>query len=346
MAKRAVDLALAAGAVIVLAPLLLLIALAIKLDSAGPVLYSQLRVGRQGWPFRLHKFRSMLADPDRRGPPLTRRDDPRVTRLGRVLRPLRLDELPQLFNVLRGDMSLVGPRPEVPSIVARYTSAERQVLSVRPGLVGPTHLAWLDEAERYPEGIDPVEYYVAHMLPEKLRSDLEYLRTRSLLTDLWCLTRVPAALLGNALRRRRIEPLARKTARLTLDLLSVCVATLLAFLLRFDWRVPDPELPYLLYGFPVAGAAYAVAFLALGMHRKVWRHFTLEDLWHVCGAGLLGGGLHALTVVLLGWQSYPRSVLVLTGLLTIVLLPATRLVLRSTSRRGAAPQTPSARRRA
>jgi lipopolysaccharide/colanic/teichoic acid biosynthesis glycosyltransferase len=203
------DLALAAGTVIVLAPLLLLIALAIKLDSAGPVLYSQLRVGLRGRPFRLLKFRSMLADADRRGPLLTRRDDPRVTRLGRVLRPLRLDELPQLFNVLRGDMSLVGPRPEVPSIVDRYTCEERQVLSVRPGLVGPTHLAWLDESERYPEGADPVEYYVAHMLPQKLRSDLEYLRTRSLLTDIWCLMRVPPVLVRNALRRRRIEPLAR-----------------------------------------------------------------------------------------------------------------------------------------
>src|SRR5262245_15070533 len=134
MAKRALDLALAAGSVIILAPLLLLIVLAIKLDSAGPVLYSQLRVGQRGRPFRLHKFRSMLADADRRGPPLTGRDDPRVTRLGRLLRPLRLGELPQLFNVLRGDMSLVGPRPEVPSIVDRYSSEERQVLSAKPGL--------------------------------------------------------------------------------------------------------------------------------------------------------------------------------------------------------------------
>src|SRR5262245_39101522 len=194
MAKRGLDVALAVGSLVVLAPLLLFIALAIKLDTAGPVLYSQLRIGQRGRPFRLHKFRSMQADADRRGPPLTGRDDPRVTRLGRLLRPLRLDELPQLFNVLRGDMSLVGPRPEVPSIVDRYTNEERQVLSARPGLVGPTHLAWLDESERYPERADPVEYYVTHVMPQKLQSDLEYLRTRSLLTDIWCLLRVPPAL--------------------------------------------------------------------------------------------------------------------------------------------------------
>jgi len=206
MVKRILDLALAGAALIVLAPPLLLIALGIKLDSAGPALYSQVRVGRRGRLFRLHKFRSMLADADRHGPPLTRRADPRVTRLGRLLRPLRLDELPQLFNVLTGDMSLVGPRPEIPSIVDRYTSQEREVLSVRPGLAGPTHLAWLDENERYPDDVDSVEYYVAHMLPQKLRSDLDYLRTRTLLGDIRCLMRVPPALVRSALRSRRLDP--------------------------------------------------------------------------------------------------------------------------------------------
>jgi lipopolysaccharide/colanic/teichoic acid biosynthesis glycosyltransferase len=201
--KRTLDLALATAALIVLAPLLLLIVVGITLDSPGPVLYSQVRVGRRGRLFRLHKFRSMVADADRRGPSLTQRSDTRITRLGRVLRPLRLDELPQLFNVVKGDMSLVGPRPEVPSLVARYTGGEREVLSVRPGLAGPTHLAWLDEAERYPEGVDAVEYYVAQMLPDKLRRDLEYVRTRSFLTDVWWLLRVPPALVRHALRDRR-----------------------------------------------------------------------------------------------------------------------------------------------
>jgi lipopolysaccharide/colanic/teichoic acid biosynthesis glycosyltransferase len=208
---RVIDLAVALGTLIVLTPVLVLIALGVKLDSPGPVLYSQLRVGRGERPFRLYKFRSMVADGDR-GPSLTRRDDARMTRLGRVLRRLRLDELPQLLNIVRGDMTLVGPRPELPSIVARYTTEERAVLSVRPGLVGPTQLAWLDESERYPDGADPLAYYLEHILPAKLRGDLEYLRRRSLVTDVQCVLRVPFALLRHALGGRRTGGLARKGA--------------------------------------------------------------------------------------------------------------------------------------
>ncbi len=201
MLTRAIDFGVALGALIVLTPLCLLIALGIKLDSPGPVLFSQLRIGRCGRPFRLYKFRSMSANAERRGPPLTQKGDLRVTRFGHTLRLLRLDELPQFVNIILGDMSLVGPRPEVPSIVERYTVEEREVLNTRPGLVGPSHLVWLDESEQYPAGVDPIAYYVEHILPAKLRSDLEYLRRRSLMTDLWCMIQVPFALLRLALRR-------------------------------------------------------------------------------------------------------------------------------------------------
>src|SRR5262245_25529709 len=201
---RVIDVGVALGGLIVLAPLLVVIALAIKIDSPGPVLYAQLRVGRGGRPFRLYKFRSMVTDADRRGPALTRKDDARLTRTGRVLRRLRLDELPQLLNIASGNMALVGPRPEVPSIVETYTAEERAVLSVKPGLVGPTQLAWLDESDRYPDGVtDPVAYYVQHILPTKLRGDLEYVRRRSLVTDVQCLVHVPFALLRHTLGTRR-----------------------------------------------------------------------------------------------------------------------------------------------
>jgi lipopolysaccharide/colanic/teichoic acid biosynthesis glycosyltransferase len=198
---RAIDIAVALGALIVLMPIFLLIALGIKLGSRGPVLFSQLRIGQYGRPFRLYKFRSMSADAERRGPPLTPKGDLRVTRFGRTLRLLRLDELPQLVNIILGDMGLVGPRPEVPSIVGQYTLEDREVLNTRPGLVGPSQLVWLDESERYPAGVDPIAYYVEHIVPLKLRSDLEYLRRRSLMTDLWCMIQAPFALLRHARRR-------------------------------------------------------------------------------------------------------------------------------------------------
>lgn len=184
-AKRALDLVLASLGLLLLAPLLLLIALAIKLDSAGPVLFRQERVGRYGRPFRIHKFRTMVADAPARGPAITVGADARITRVGRWLRERRLDELPQLIDVLRGDMSLVGPRPEVPRYVAQYPPALREaVLAVRPGLTDPASLERLDEAEHLARAADPEREYVEVLLPAKLEHALAYARRATLASDL------------------------------------------------------------------------------------------------------------------------------------------------------------------
>src|SRR6266566_5686050 len=142
MAKRGFDLVVAAVGLVVLAPAFLLIALLIKRNSAGPVFYQGERVGRNGSRFRIYKFRTMVADADRRGPGITVSGDPRVTRLGRRLRRSKLDELPQLFNVIRGEMSLVGPRPEIPEIVDRYPPLFQRLLALRPGMTSPASLAY------------------------------------------------------------------------------------------------------------------------------------------------------------------------------------------------------------
>ena len=146
--KRAFDVVVAALGLLLLAPLLLAIGLWIKLDSRGPVFFRQTRIGRFGVPFRIHKFRTMVAEAPALGPPITAgRHDPRITRAGRVLRAAKLDELPQLLDVLAGTMSLVGPRPEVPRYVALYPQALRErVLSVRPGITDPASIAYRDEA--------------------------------------------------------------------------------------------------------------------------------------------------------------------------------------------------------
>jgi lipopolysaccharide/colanic/teichoic acid biosynthesis glycosyltransferase len=135
------------------------------------------------------------------GPAITGKADPRTTRIGRLIRPVRIDELPQLLNVLTGDMSLVGPRPESPEFVAAYTTEQRRVLALRPGITGPTQLAWLGESDRFPPGVDPARYYIGTMLPEKLQSDLRYLRTRTLAGDLGYLIRTPFCLVELVLSR-------------------------------------------------------------------------------------------------------------------------------------------------
>lgn len=197
MLKRLFDLAGAATGLLLLSPLLLAVAWWVKLDSPGPVFYRQERVGRHGRVFRIHKFRTMRVGADQAGPAITVGEDARITRAGRALRARRLDELPQLIDVLRGDMSLVGPRPEVPRYVALYPPALReQVLSVRPGLTDPASLAFRNEAEQLARAADPEREYVDVILPAKLASAAAYAQRASLWSDLGVLLRSVAVLLG------------------------------------------------------------------------------------------------------------------------------------------------------
>jgi lipopolysaccharide/colanic/teichoic acid biosynthesis glycosyltransferase len=194
MSKRAFDLFAAACGLVVLAPLLLLIALWIKLDSAGPVFYRQQRVGRNGVLFNILKFRTMVDRPgDARQ--LTVGRDPRVTRAGQFLRHYKLDELPQLVNVVHGTMSLVGPRPEVPRYVACYPPQVRAlVLSVAPGLTDWASIQYKDENAILGRAADPERAYVDTILPVKLEYYVRYVRERSLWIDLLILWRTLAAL--------------------------------------------------------------------------------------------------------------------------------------------------------
>ena len=188
MAKRLFDLICAGAGLLLLSPLLLGIALWIKLDSAGPVFFRQQRVGRFGVPFRIHKFRTMqddaTADARALGPQITVGADPRITRAGRFLRAAKLDELPQLLDVLAGTMSLVGPRPEVPRYVAMYPAALRdKVLSVRPGITDPASIEYRDESALLAAAADPERMYVEQVMPAKLRRAVRYVDERSLLGD-------------------------------------------------------------------------------------------------------------------------------------------------------------------
>jgi lipopolysaccharide/colanic/teichoic acid biosynthesis glycosyltransferase len=182
--KRGFDLLASLSTVAVTLPLWGMMALLIKLDSPGPVLYRGPRVGRGGGTFHIYKFRSMANEEAGGGPAITAKGDDRVTRVGRFLRATKIDELPQLLNVLKGDMSSVGPRPEHPRYVAHYTKEQRWLLSVRPGLVSPATLAYRHEEALLAGSSDPEEVYLNVILPDKLRRDLKYLERRSLAYDL------------------------------------------------------------------------------------------------------------------------------------------------------------------
>jgi lipopolysaccharide/colanic/teichoic acid biosynthesis glycosyltransferase len=188
------DRAVALVTLVVLSPLLLVIAVAVRLDSHGPLLFRQVRVGLDGETFEILKFRTMVDGADRMSVNVSAAGDPRVTPVGRFLRRWYLDELPQLLNVLKGDMSLVGPRPETPEYVALYTPEERRVLQVRPGLAGPSTLAHMDEAERLASVENAAEHYRNVLLHERVQMDITYLGRKSIVYDVALLLRQVVAI--------------------------------------------------------------------------------------------------------------------------------------------------------
>lgn len=181
--KRALDLFGALTGLVVLWPLMLAIASLVKLDDGGPVFFRQQRVGQGGLPFRLWKFRTMVPEAPARGGLLTATGDPRVTRIGAWLRRLKLDELPQLFNVLAAEMSLVGPRPEVPKYVALYTQKQRRVLALTPGITDEASIRYCDESTLLAEASDPERLYVDQIMPDKIRINLQYAARATLWSD-------------------------------------------------------------------------------------------------------------------------------------------------------------------
>lgn len=189
MATRGFDLFAAGMGLLVLSPLLAIIALLIRVTSPGPALFHQQRVGRDGRPFSIYKFRTMLHDAEAVGGQLTVRGDPRITPLGAILRRFKIDELPQLVNVVKGDMALVGPRPEVPRYVARYDARQRDVLRVRPGITDPASVAFRDENRLLAASSDPERTYVEEVMPAKLAMNLEYLERRTFLSDIAVIVR-------------------------------------------------------------------------------------------------------------------------------------------------------------
>jgi lipopolysaccharide/colanic/teichoic acid biosynthesis glycosyltransferase len=196
MFKRAFDLVSALVGLLVFGLPMLVVAALVKLDSPGPVFFRQERVGRYGKVFRIHKFRTMTVDAEQRGPQLTVGADARVTRAGRVLRANRLDELPQFFDVLSGDMSLVGPRPDVPRYVDRWPPELRdRVLAVRPGITDPASLEFRDEAALLARAADPEREYMDVILPRKLALAADYADHASLWTDLAVIGRSVGVLL-------------------------------------------------------------------------------------------------------------------------------------------------------
>lgn len=324
MIKRIFDFALALLGLAFLSPLFLAIAALIKFESRGPVFFHQKRVGRNFRTFYLYKFRSMVHGAPANGPLITVSGDPRVTRVGRILRKFKLDELPQLINVLKGDMSLVGPRPEVRKYVRKFSKDYRTILSVRPGITDIASLTFRDEEAVLKGKEDPEDYYINYVLPEKIKLAKEYVNRASLRKDinLIILTVLkigyPAALI-----EKSIESLSffRRPVVILIELAVFVFANYFAFLIRFDGAIPAMEFDLFASYLPVYVAIRLVFLFAFSIDKGLWRYVSATDLFNIGNSLAVGSVLFFLAVhYVFGATAYPKSIFVLDWFLNMFFL--------------------------
>jgi len=346
VAKRLFDMLLASASLLALAPLFALLALLIKLDSPGPVFFRQWRVGRHGQPFRIFKFRTMVVQQVVGAAEVTAAGDSRITSTGAWLRRWKLDELPQLIDVVRGTMSLVGPRPEVPRYVAHYPPAWRdRLLSVRPGITDFASVRYRDENELLARAANPEREYINVVLPAKLRYALHYVDNPSMASDLRVLgltlrtvfaPRLPTPWSLLHMKDSRIWPwLDRKMSALSprsraiatvVDGFVILACWHMTYLFRLGFERWQPGRPWYddYVSFCVV-AGYLLSMALTGVPRGLWRFFGFDDFKRIAAACLVAGLASAVTVLMAQLVGVARAVLLLHPLFCVVTLSLLRM---------------------
>lgn len=334
MLIRLIDLGVSLIGLVFLGLIYPLMALFIKLDSRGPVFYKCKRVGRNGEIFDMYKFRSMYETPRVVGPSVSPHGDPRVTSVGRVLRRLKLNEFPQFINVFRGEMTLVGPRPESPDLAALYPESAQKIFSVKPGLIGPNQILGRNEEELYPPGVDAQKFYIEEILPQKLPLDLQFIADRSLLKNLKYLVLGLLVTITGAVGRRHLWDNRSQLLLFVIDIIMCLFSFGLANFLRFD-GIYDPKGAAAFYQIlPWAVAVRLPIFISFGFYHVLIRHLAMFDLKRVFQGVALASVAFVTIVYMAGLTTgYARGVFLidwfcLTTLLTGYRALAKKLYLR------------------
>lgn len=336
MAKRVLDVILAVLGLILAAPLGVLIALAIRVDSPGPVIYSQRRLGKGGRTFLLHKFRKFPDTIGSAGPGVTVAGDARMTGVGWILERTKLDELPQLWNILKGEMSFVGPRPESLRYRDLFQGDLVQVLDYLPGVFGPNQVAFRNESELYPPDQDPEAFYRTVLFPQKARADIAYFRNASLYTDVAWIRRGIWISLAGAINWRRTIGLHGPI--LVLDLLAVTLAWILVNGLRFEGLPSGGNAEVFAAGLWLLPAVLLPTLVSLGAYRHAVRHFGLSDAQRLAVATLVGWVLVYLLMLGLLYRNASLFLAPFGYLLSLALMVGVRLWRREAWRREAPRQ--------
>src|SRR5215470_17640634 len=335
MMKRCIDLVLVCIGLVLVLPLFPIIGLLIKRDSRGPILYRCDRLGKDGKLFKMYKFRTMFETTGPAGPSVCPENDSRVTPFGRILRRTKLNELPQLLNVLKGEMSFVGPRPEAPDLAALYPDYARVIFTVTPGLVGPNQILGRNEEEWYPPGVAPQRYYIEEILPKKLPLDLEYICHPSLVKDLHYLVLGVKETVCKAISWKLVLQNKSQIYLLGTDVMLSLLSFGLAHLLRFEGFVTAQELSPFVHLFPLVVLIRLPCFVYFGLYSTLIRYISYTDIWNV---------FKGLTY-LFDYRTFPRSVLFIDGFCLFVFMTAVRLGLRLIRERQGRLQTAEEQKR-
>jgi lipopolysaccharide/colanic/teichoic acid biosynthesis glycosyltransferase len=330
MIMRLFDVVLSLIGMLFLLLMLPFVAFLIKLDSSGPIFYLCNRVGRDGKIFKMFKFRTMYETKVQLGVSVSAHGDPRVTRVGRVLRRLKLNEFPQFINVLKGEMAIVGPRPESPDLAAAYPPGAEKIFSVKPGLVGPNQILGRNEEEWYPPGVDHKKYYIEYILPKKLPLDLQYVEDKSFFKDIkYFFLGVKATFMGVICRRHLVDN-RRQILMFLTDLSLVVLSFLIANLLRYEHFWAGKEYQVFIEILPWVVALRLLVFIYFGFYHTMVRHLTIFDIKKV----FAGVGLSNLVLVGFAFLSglsgtgYSRGVFVIDWFCLTTLIIGYRVMLK------------------
>lgn len=324
--KRVLDIALAVTGGLLMVPVMALIALMIKLDSPGPVIFKQTRLGFKGEPFSIYKFRKFPQKMGDRGSNVTVANDARMTRLGRFLERSKLDELPQIWNILRGDMSFVGPRPEIMRFADGFTGELKRVHDFLPGIFGPNQIAFRNEALLYPPECDPEAFYKECLLPKKARADIRYFENASVASDIgWIVKGVWVSLIGAIPWRAYARSLL---PAMSLDAGMVVVAWTFANVARFEGFPPDSHGAVFQTGLWLMPLGVVFAMLIGGVYRAPLRHFGFSEALRVSYANVAGWLVAFILMMAFLHRTLSLSVIPLSILASITLVSLPRVIAR------------------
>ena len=329
MVTRLIDILIAIIGLVLLLLCLPIIAFFIKIDSRGPIFYKCDRVGLNAKIFKMYKFRTMYENPANLGPSLSTHGDPRVTPVGAVLRRLKLNELPQFFNVLKGDMSLIGPRPEAPDLAQAYPEYAKKIFTIRPGLVGPNQILGRNEEEIFPPDIDPVKYYIEELLPRKIAVDLKYVEDKSFLKDLKYLVLGVKVTVTEAISRRHLLDNWSQLFMVGCDACLCLLSFILALYIRFgDASQPMDSIRPFIKVLPLAVLTRMPIFIYLGFYSTLIRYLSIYDIKRVIRGVALGSVALVVATFLCGFmEGYSRAVFVIDWLCLTSLLIGYRAIL-------------------